>query len=217
MLGGYHVGHSRAVAFGLWEGSALQQAWRAFGYLVPWLALGILVAIPLVALLGHRRRRRHGESWPIAASTVAVRVGAIGALLLVIAITLDPLGGVGAARTSTNWVPFATIADQITSSVDVSVAVRNVLFNVLLFVPIGAAWALVAHQAGRTWLQAVAAGAGLSLLIELAQLLLPLGRAVDVDDVLLNSLGVLLGALAGEAVRRIARSRHRMDTAGVRL
>ncbi len=55
----------------------------------------------------------------------------------------------GAVRTWTNWVRFATIVMQVTSSGGVSVAVRNVLFNVLPFAPGGrVTWALVANQFG---------------------------------------------------------------------
>lgn len=107
----------------------------------------------------------------------------------------------GIVGTSTNWVPFATIVDQFTSQVHASVAVRNLLFNVLLFVPIGLTWTLVAEQLNRTWVRAVVAGAGFAVVVEAAQLLLPLGRAADVDDVVLNHPGCLGGALTARGVR----------------
>ncbi|MFP3940470.1 MAG: VanZ family protein, partial [Thermoanaerobaculia bacterium] len=78
----------------------------------------------------------------------------------------------------------------------------NVLGNVLLFVPVGLATAGLARErrAAARLAGAVLAGVALSTAVELLQLLVP-GRATDVDDVLFNGLGALVGAsvlLAGE-------------------
>ena len=115
------------------------------------------------------------------------------ALVAVLVVTLRPIGLGGTA--TANWVPFATIIDQVTSQVDASVAFRNLGGNVLLFVPVGFLWTWVAVRSGLSWRTALAASAALSLLVELVQFVAPLGRAVDVDDVLLNVLGALLGSL----------------------
>lgn len=168
----------------------MTQAWRAFIDVVPVLALAGLVALPVAGWLVRRRVHQLEEPWAAACRAIAVPAASAATLLVVAAITLVPTG----AGTSMNLVPFATISDQVTSAVDASVAVRNVAFNVLLFVPVGWTWALMARQRGRPWPTAVVAGISLSVLVELLQLLLPLGRAVDIDDVILNSVGVLLGA-----------------------
>jgi len=70
--------------------------------------------------------------------------------------------------------------------------------NVALFVPLGAALAL------REWsIRRVALYAGvLSALIEGAQLLVISGRTASVGDVLLNTLGGVLGAMAMTRKRR---------------
>jgi glycopeptide antibiotics resistance protein len=70
------------------------------------------------------------------------------------------------------------------------------LGNVAVFVPIGLSLAGALHGLSgprRVWI-AIAAGAALSIGIELAQLAVP-SRATDVDDVLLNTLGAALGAV----------------------
>lgn len=205
-IGALNLGGGRRI------GNGVQQAWRAFGHLVPLVVLGLLVAMAGVALLARRRSRLCGKPWLAAVLTVAVRATAIGALILVVAITLQPTGPVGIVGTSPNWVPFATIVDQFATQVDPSVAVRNLLFNVLLFVPVGFTWTLVAEQLNRTWVQAVVAGAGFAVVVETAQLLLPLGRAADVDDVTLNTLGVLGGAPTAQGVRWLV-DKHRGTTA----
>ena len=67
--------------------------------------------------------------------------------------------------------------------------------NVLLFAPLGFLLPLLV-PAIRRWWQVLAVGAGISLLIELYQLLWPLVRKASVDDVLMNSLGAVVGFAA---------------------
>lgn len=70
--------------------------------------------------------------------------------------------------------------------------VYNLLGNLLWFVPLGAL--LRRLRPGLTWWGALLAGALLSLALEFTQFLLGTGTP-DVDDVLYNSLGALLGYL----------------------
>jgi glycopeptide antibiotics resistance protein len=79
-----------------------------------------------------------------------------------------------------------------------------VLGNVAVFVPFGAALAVATLlQPGRLrrtkfwpwWLKISLAGLALSLFIEIGQLAIP-GRVTDIDDVILNTLGAAIGALA---------------------
>ena len=93
------------------------------------------------------------------------------------------------------WAPLWTLAD---------------LFgNVLLFVPLGFLLPLLV-PAMRRWWQALAVGAGVSLLIELYQLAWPGVRKTSVDDLLMNALGTLLGfaALRLTGYRRSSSSRR---------
>ena len=82
-------------------------------------------------------------------------------------------------------------------------AFQQAVANVLLFVPLGM---LVRHLARRSVHTTVAIGLAVSLLIELTQLtgdwfLYPCAyRLFDVDDLLLNTTGALLGALAAPAL-----------------
>jgi glycopeptide antibiotics resistance protein len=79
------------------------------------------------------------------------------------------------------WAPLWTLTD---------------LFgNVLLFVPLGFLLPLLV-PAVRRWWQALAVGAGVSLLIELYQLALPAVREPSVTDLLMNALGAVLGFAA---------------------
>ena len=67
----------------------------------------------------------------------------------------------------------------------------NPLLNVAMFAPLGALLPLAARPF-RRWYWTLAAGGGASLLIETLQYLLRRGSA-DVDDLLCNTLGVMLG------------------------
>ncbi|MEI5672348.1 MULTISPECIES: VanZ family protein [unclassified Nocardioides] len=85
---------------------------------------------------------------------------------------------------------------------DQTLGLVNVLGNIALFIPLGWSVTALALQsrttAARTGLALGGlAGLVLSVSIEVAQYFL--GRAADVDGVLLNATGVLLGA-AGSAV-----------------
>jgi glycopeptide antibiotics resistance protein len=77
----------------------------------------------------------------------------------------------------------------------------DVLGNIAVFVPLGAALAVATSPpgpkrrfGGRWWLRMIGVGLLLSLGIELFQLAIP-SRATDVDDVILNTLGAMLGAI----------------------
>lgn len=87
----------------------------------------------------------------------------------------------------------------------------DVVGNLLLFVPLGLTFAAASTRAG-AWSRlaaATASGMLLSVLIEVVQLAMP-SRASDVDDVLFNTLGALLGAVLG--VLAFGRRRRRRVT-----
>jgi glycopeptide antibiotics resistance protein len=86
----------------------------------------------------------------------------------------------------------------------------DVVGNLLLFVPLGLTFAAASTRASR-WGRLAAAtvsGALLSLLIEVVQLAMP-SRASDVDDVLFNTVGAMLGGLVGVLVVAAPRARRR--------
>jgi glycopeptide antibiotics resistance protein len=68
--------------------------------------------------------------------------------------------------------------------------------NIVVFIPLGTALALALRDRALGWrlLLATLGGAGLSMIIELSQKSIP-SRVAAVDDWLLNTLGVFLGAV----------------------
>ena len=87
----------------------------------------------------------------------------------------------------------------------------NLIGNILLFIPVGLICPLCFKKLD-TIPKATLAGMGLSLMIELLQLLC-LDRTTDVDDLMLNTLGTLIGAillfLLNKSIRHNRKKGHR--------
>lgn len=86
-----------------------------------------------------------------------------------------------------NFVPFVYWFDYPT----MKEALLNLIGNTTMFIPLGIVWPSVFKKLD-THGKRIAAGVGVSLIIEVLQL--PFyGRATDIDDLILNSLGYLMG------------------------
>ena len=79
----------------------------------------------------------------------------------------------------------------------------NIIGNVTMFIPVGIVWPLCFKKLDRIW-KTVLAGAGLTFFIEVTQLFF-YKRCSDIDDILMNTTGVLIGALIYGLIRMIAR------------
>ena len=88
-----------------------------------------------------------------------------------------------------NWIPFVNLFDYPETR-DILI---NVIGNTAMFLPLGIVWPSV-YKELNTHGKVLSAGIGVSLSIELLQL--PFyDRVTDIDDLLLNSAGFLLGYL----------------------
>ena len=86
-----------------------------------------------------------------------------------------------------NLIPFVNLLDyEIRRE-----ALINVIGNTAMFIPIGIIWPSVFRKLD-TATKTIAAGAGFSLFIEILQLPF-FDRVSDIDDLLLNSVGFLIG------------------------
>lgn len=182
----------------------MQQLMGAFGDGVV-LALPVLAVVGLATLLAVVRRRNQGRR-----SLRALGAGIlVAALVLVVATTLLPVDA--GAQASVNMTPGETIRNYLSFGDDL-LSARNLGLNIALFVPIGFGLSL-----WRRWgvLRCTACGLVLSIGVEAGQYVLPLGRAVDVDDVVLNTIGAAVGALTMTLVRQLVPD-HRRPQAEVR-
>ena len=82
---------------------------------------------------------------------------------------------------------------------------RNLAANVVLFVPIGVLTAV--HITSMRWGRAAAISAMVPLAVELWQLFIAKGRTCDVDDIILNFIGIFLG-FATVIIYRSIRSKN---------
>lgn len=83
--------------------------------------------------------------------------------------------------------------------------VREVYGNILLFAPLGFLLPLVWKKQEKFWALLVS-GISISLAIEVIQLALPM-RATDIDDVILNTCGALIGYVIYIIVRKLSKNR----------
>ena len=68
----------------------------------------------------------------------------------------------------------------------------NIIGNIAMFIPVGVVWPICFNKLD-TIRKNILAGAGFSLFVEVTQLFC-LGRHTDVDDLILNTIGVAIGA-----------------------
>lgn len=85
----------------------------------------------------------------------------------------------------------------------------NIIGNVTMFIPVGLAWPFCFKKLD-TLGKTVLAGAGFPLFIEITQL--PFyDRCSDIDDLILNTTGILIGALIFFGVKRLVSRKSRVN------
>ena len=116
----------------------------------------------------------------------------------VVMITVVPMRVTTDKLTRVNVVPLASVAACINTADGLHIPRRcigNVLGNVLLFVPFGVVFTAMTRRYGSPVFLVITA----SLLstsieaIQYAERTVPIGRTVDIDDVLWNTLGAYIG------------------------
>ena len=80
-------------------------------------------------------------------------------------------------------------------------ALINIIGNVSLFIPTGIILPILYKRLNTFW-KVLFAGAGISLCIELVQLALP-NSVTDIDDLILNTAGVIIGYAIYSLIRRM--------------
>jgi glycopeptide antibiotics resistance protein len=89
-----------------------------------------------------------------------------------------------------NFVPFVTIVPYLLGHKGLLIAGINLVGNIVLLIPVGFLLPLVYR--GMTWKKSLAVAAVVPLVIETMQTVLRVG-IFDIDDVILNALGVMIG------------------------
>ena len=98
-----------------------------------------------------------------------------------------------------NLIPLVNILDY-----DIKrEAAINIIGNISMFIPTGVIMPILYKRLDCFW-KVLLAGAGLSFVIEVIQLLFP-GSVTDIDDLILNTLGVAVGYGVYAACKRLKR------------
>jgi glycopeptide antibiotics resistance protein len=169
----------------------------------PQLSLFLLVVVPalLILLLYRVTLVRRGRSDKLLPRRLVLNVALACTILGVFLITLTarPYGSDG----RTDLIPFHPLWTALTGEIDASRVVATFGANILLFVPLGILlplkWPRLDHPVTATLITA-----GLSAAIEVAQYYMNAGRVAQVDDVIFNALGGLIGWGIVRVVRRIS-------------
>ena len=98
-----------------------------------------------------------------------------------------------------NLIPFVNLFDYP----KFSEALINLIGNTTMFIPIGVIWPIV-YKELNTHKKVIAAGVGFSLCIEILQLPFAV-RVSDIDDLILNSTGFVIGYGVYLLVKKIRR------------
>jgi glycopeptide antibiotics resistance protein len=121
----------------------------------------------------------------------------VGILLLYLValavITLKPRAA--AEGLPLRWVPFVQIWEIMRASGrSIYSSIGEVAGNIVLFVPLGWLLPMISSRV-RSARLVVAIGAACSIVVELSQLLFVPGRSPATDDVILNTVGALIGVI----------------------
>lgn len=146
--------------------------------------------------------------------TVLVKIGTVViwvvfVLCLVLLLKLLLFSRPPGSERSLNLIPFATISDYLfsDSAAVKRFAIGNVIGNVVAFVPLGAFLPLVRRRIGN-WTNLLIVVCA-SVAVEIVQGVFGLG-ASDIDDVILNTLGGLVGILFFTLLRVLLRRWSRL-------
>lgn len=98
-----------------------------------------------------------------------------------------------------NLIPFETILMYLNGKPSLMIAIFNLVGNIALFIPLGIFASLLFRKVA--WWHILIGSALFSFVLETLQLILQVG-SFDVDDILLNTLGVMLGHALYAAIKK---------------
>ena len=105
----------------------------------------------------------------------------------------------GTQEGEANYIPFKTIWFYLIGSRGMLIGGINILGNILLLVPLG--YLMPFATPGLLWKQVLVYALLICMAIEGSQVLLKVG-ILDVDDILLNMLGIFIGYWIGAKVQQ---------------
>ncbi|MFJ7069060.1 VanZ family protein [Streptomyces sp. NPDC101115] len=128
----------------------------------------------------------------------------VGGLVIVLLATVVPTQPIGSGGRYVSLVPGAGILGPGIEGMypmERRMALATSVANAAMFVPLGVFW--YSARGRGAGLRVLAGLFSVSVLIELSQLLTAAGRVVDIDDVILNTSGGLVGLLMAAVSARL--------------
>ncbi|WP_018922658.1 VanZ family protein [Salsuginibacillus kocurii] len=176
----------------------MEQLWRPFSDIIPL----FIVLIPFVGIIGcclfyYRREQGYGKGYVWFESSIDSLL--ILSIIGILIVTLTPTATSG--RTL-QLVPILTSWDLLYQASHYTTPIRQLVFNVLLFIPFGVFFFLKLRSISRVIVKTSLVAMFFSVLIETMQYILAIGRTTNIDDVILNTLGAFLGAVIGSFFNR---------------
>ena len=167
-----------ACLAGRWHG-----CYDTFNGPILMMLLGLPLAALVVSVLALLRRAADGvAAWRFSVAEVGMLYGTVPMVWL----TLQPGPGAGVVPGRVSWVPLRDL---------VTMGPIGIGGNLLIFAALGF-FGPIRFAALASLPRIMALGAACSILVETAQYALRLDRVSSVDDVLVNTAGVMLAALA---------------------
>lgn len=179
----------------------MRQVWYGIGVSVELTAAAAAFLVAIFLGAGFLWVRYCGGSWSRYRHVITI-VALVTEVISVLAITMSPTYVVQERST---YVPLDDIFGVISHGTGIEVMATNIAGNILMFVPFGfflSAGSPHAKQRVRVLIFSIA----FSVAIELTQKFFIAGRAFDVNDIIFNSLGSLLGCALWSAIARISNS-----------
>jgi len=174
----------------------------AYEFALRWLAVASLVIAIAAGGIALLRARRSG--WRVAVARSLLEGILVVGLAAIVLLTIMPVVDSGLAGPSpplpVNLVPVLPLVAQLQGEEGRWVLV-TVAANIALYVPLGVG---LAWRFGLRISLVVLIGLLVAIAVETAQAFAP-ERTSDINDVLLNTLGTCLGALAGVRLARASR------------
>lgn len=171
----------------------MKQLYNTFEPVVPIFIMIFVVVIILFLFLN--RKSGYKLNSKRRQFTLLIYIGMISTVVGMILVTLIPAGY---PNDSLQLVPFDSIIETWELATTRAI-INSLIMNVLLFVPFGFFLYLITRK---EFLTTVAASLT-SILIEALQFILPVGRVTNIDDVILNTIGGIIGMLLGVLVLKL--------------
>ena len=109
---------------------------------------------------------------------------------------------IGSMERTISIIPFKSLLDMINNNISVTRILENILGNIAIFIPFGLLLPIVQKDMSK---KIILYGLITSALIEIIQYVFALGSS-DIDDLMLNTLGTVIGYLLYKIIHKKARA-----------